>query len=73
VQKACELILDIVLSVSELEMVEYEQSERLPHFSASGRHLLMLQCTEKEFLPYCIKMLVSCLKVGYHCADILRK
>lgn len=62
-QKACELILDIILAVPESEMLEYEQSERLGTPAGSGRHLLMLQCTEKEFLPYCIQLLVACLKV----------
>ena len=44
-------------------MLEYEQSERLGTPAGSGRHLLMLQCSEKEFLPYCIQLLVACLKV----------
>ena len=44
-------------------MLEYEQSEKLVAPAGSGRHLLMLQCTEREFLPYCIRLLVACLKV----------
>ncbi|XP_076449243.1 integrator complex subunit 10-like [Babylonia areolata] len=60
--KACELILDIVQSIPESEMPEYDQSEKLQTPAGTGRHLLMLQCTEKEVLPYCIQLLVACLK-----------
>ncbi|KAL8594282.1 hypothetical protein ACOMHN_000984 [Nucella lapillus] len=60
--KACELILDIIQSIPESEMPEFDQTERVQIPAGVGRHLLMLQCTEKEVVPYCIQLLVACLK-----------
>ncbi|KAK7114581.1 integrator complex subunit 10-like [Littorina saxatilis] len=72
--KACELILDILYTIPEQEMPEFEQAEKVATPSGSSRHLLMLQCTEKEFLPYCVLMLAACLKermCSDHCPDVV--
>lgn len=63
-QKACELILDVIDSMPESETTEHEDSDKMSPSPGSGRYLLMLQCTEKEILPYCIQLLVACLKVS---------
>lgn len=62
-QKACELVLDLIQTIPENDSLDCEDVEK-PNPTGSGRHLLMLQCTEKEILPYCIQLLVASLKVG---------
>nr|KAG5687252.1 hypothetical protein BaRGS_016427 [Batillaria attramentaria] len=70
--KACELILDVINTIPESEGSEYEESERLATPAGPGRFLLMLQCAEKEILPYCIQLLVASLNermYSTHCTD----
>ncbi|PVD20529.1 hypothetical protein C0Q70_18685 [Pomacea canaliculata] len=69
--KACELVLDLIQTIPENDSLDCEDVEK-PNPTGSGRHLLMLQCTEKEILPYCIQLLVASLKermYSTHCSD----
>ena len=31
----------------------------------SGRHLVLVPCTDVEIMPYCIQLLLTCFKVSF--------
>ncbi|XP_019620271.1 PREDICTED: integrator complex subunit 10-like [Branchiostoma belcheri] len=61
-QRACELALD---AIAELP-VEVQPGDTVPSkqqkADKESRQLLMLSCTEADILPYCVHVLVTCLK-----------
>ncbi|XP_048236906.1 integrator complex subunit 10-like isoform X1 [Haliotis rufescens] len=67
ISKACELVLDVVASLPEHSPPSVSSEESQPGFKSlttSGpvRHLMLMQCSESEIIPYCIQLLITCLK-----------
>ena len=62
-QKACELLLDVLASLPEGGATPDTTNQKSPSPTAQGRQLLLMQCIESEVLPYCIQLIISCLKV----------
>lgn len=62
--RACELILDVVaaLPVTSPLTETPESTNENKFIYGSGRHLVLVPCTETEILPYCIQMLLTCFK-----------
>ncbi|XP_060067611.1 integrator complex subunit 10-like [Ylistrum balloti] len=57
--KACEILLEVI---SYLPGGQRSDKNALPNDPLSGRHLLLTLCTEEEIIPYCVQLLLSCLK-----------
>ncbi|ESP02366.1 hypothetical protein LOTGIDRAFT_237998 [Lottia gigantea] len=58
--KACEVVMD---TIEFLEMPsEIEEVKDNVVVSGQGRQLLLLQCLDNEILPYCIQLLITCIK-----------
>ncbi|XP_060581049.1 integrator complex subunit 10-like [Ruditapes philippinarum] len=62
--RACELILDVVAAfpvfTHQTDSPDSIQENQFVY--GSGRHLVLVPCTEAEILPYCIQMLMTCFK-----------
>ena len=43
-----------------------ELPSETPNFRTmeKSRHLILMQCTQAEVFPYCVQLLMACLKVG---------
>ena len=64
-QRACELILDVISALPEMpsEPGNSDPSEN-QFVHGSGRHLVLVPCTDVEIMPYCIQLLLTCFKVS---------
>ncbi|XP_041373547.1 integrator complex subunit 10-like [Gigantopelta aegis] len=60
--KACELLLDVLTSLPDGGGTSETAGQRSQGTSGQGRQLLLMQCTESEVLPYCIQLIITCLK-----------
>lgn len=71
-QHACELILDVIAALQMSSQSTDLNNDN--HFVyGSGRHLVLVPCTETEILPYCIQMLLTCFKVPITSLDINKR
>lgn len=65
--RACELVLEVILNLPPMSSSSCVSESQEPTLDnkfvfGSGRHLVMVPCTDTEVLPYCIQMLISCFK-----------
>ncbi|KAL4228480.1 Integrator complex subunit 10 [Mactra antiquata] len=60
--RACELILDVIAALHTTSSSSGDLNNDNNFIYGSGRHLVLVPCTEIEILPYCIQMLLTCFK-----------
>ncbi|CAH1796268.1 unnamed protein product, partial [Owenia fusiformis] len=58
--KACEMLLNVIESLPHVTDSNQSQEEISP---GSSHQLQLLSCTESDILPYCIKLIINCLKL----------
>ncbi|XP_066304856.1 integrator complex subunit 10-like [Branchiostoma lanceolatum] len=61
-QRACELALDAIAELPVEAQPGDTASSKQQKADKESRQLLMLSCTEADILPYCVHVLVTCLK-----------
>lgn len=60
-QRSCEILLEVISHLPAGNRTD--RPTVVPSDPVSGRHLLLTLCTEEEVTPYCVQLLLSCLKV----------
>lgn len=60
--RACELVLDVISALPETTSDPAGDPTENQFVHGSGRHLVIVPCTDVEIMPYCIQLLMTCFK-----------
>lgn len=60
--RACELVLDVISALPETTSDPAGDTSENQFVHGSGRHLVIVPCTDVEIMPYCIQLLMTCFK-----------